>query len=531
MAGAVSPPTATVLIEGVEVAVDPRTGLFQTEVPLASDLYLNVDIRARVGELETRLAVPVFAGDDPLDRDPGGVSFRLTPEALSPILSLSFDAGLLNAALSELSLSLPTVREDWIELLPQGLTLPRLGFGVGLGDSGIDVTITLDDLIVEYLLRLRVDDEWLEGPLDLVYRQSTLVATAAPALDDKEALSLVVGPPVFELDDAIVRIAGFDSALLSEVADVLGDILLEPIGEVLGSILLSGFSNIPLGGPFDFETDLFGTPLRARLAEIYGDSEGFAGTLAIGIDEEPTKPVTVPVPPAAFDLAPVDLAIGLDESLLHRMILGSGFVDTYTQDLRFDGVVGEKLFGQGAREILGGSGLPDEVDGYCVKVDPAGGNPTPEGAPAIVSRLQDGISPLGVILIPDLRVEIATVQDDECVPWLQATLSAEVELNVTTGTVLEFDLQYGDGAVLSYATSAQWVEDRVLGDVEDYLDDLIGLLGEAPSFDLADLVAGLDPADSPLGALELEIVGSEPMRDASGAQVEGVYSVLAVLAD
>lgn len=532
VSGTVSPLVATVRVDDLLVDVDQATGHFEADVDFAGARYHNVDVQAAHGPHVARTRVPVFDGGDPIDQWPGGVTLRLTPEGMARLgenLGTIVDSTGWDTTLAG---SLPAIETDAFSLVPVGITHSPTVVELLPAVDGIDTRVAFRDVVIGYTLGVDLFGTWFEAPVDVGFGRIAVGAIATPDVDDAGMLSLSLGEAIVDMDDPTIEIAGFDGWILSLLIGLVSDALIEPIGELLVDLVLGGIGTLPLGGPYAFQTDLMGTTVDAKLTDAYGDLKGVGAGIGVGFDEAvPDGPLAVPAPPGWYDAEPVHAALGLHEALLQRVVIEADLASMLTQDIQLPGVMGE-LLGAGVRALPGGEGLPSTSEGFCLKLDPVGSSPT--GEIAEVARLQTGVAPLAVIYIPDLRVNVATMQSGTCVPWLEANLPAEVGLAVTSGTKVGLDLRFGHGAVLSYATPSPWDEDEVVDALAGWIGGLVGLLGGSFSFDLADLAGlggggGTDPLGGALGDIQPQIVGSDPILDEAGEPIPGLYAVQLVL--
>ena len=81
---------------------------------------------------------------------------------------------------------------------------------------------------------------------------------------------------------------------------------------------------LELGGPIDVQTDLMGTPLNIKLAEVYGEVEGLGLGLGVGLGEPaPGAPLPMWAPVESGKVADeTHLLLALHEGLIQGMIGG-----------------------------------------------------------------------------------------------------------------------------------------------------------------------------------------------------------------
>ncbi|MBT3220733.1 MAG: hypothetical protein HN348_16725 [Proteobacteria bacterium] len=504
--GTVSHPAAAVYVEGLQVPVD-RNGAFSVQVPI-DHAYFNVDVEADlVGQLERR-RVPVFDRHDPMETWPGGLTARLTPDGLEK-LGEGFGVMIDDLAWSQgLGDILPDIDTGFLVLKPSGVSHDPTVVVLEPAEDGIDLAIGLREITID--MNLTIGD-WA-APISIGYEEINIGALAVPTIDAAGIISFDLTESTVEMSDGIVEIDNVDQALFGLVLDGIG-LLTGGIGELLGDLIVGAIGGIPLGGPIAFDTDLMGTAISIRLAELYGDLDGLGAGLGLGIDEPASLgPLEMPTPGA---LRRTDLALGIHEGLF-QFFLGSELLDMLTQNIELGGIFGEVL-GVAILALPGGDSAPD-VDGWCVSFAPG---------EARVARLQEGTEPLAVVYLPDLLLNVGYQQGSTyCEPWLEASLALELGLGVKEGTALDLEIEVPDGAVLYYGAE-YYEEEEVVEALGGFLDSVMGLVGSQFQFDLADII---DPSalgtDIPgLENISPEIVGSTKLLDEDGEHPEGVYAI------
>jgi len=488
--GQVTDPRARVWVEGREANVG-TDGSFQVELPVDGP-YRIVDVEAANPESHLRERRPVFSGFDPMETWPGGVSLRFTPRGLDHI------GETLGQTLDGLEI---------FEALASGV-------GATVTHAPTDVTLTPDETGIALLATVRdlsFDlgiDVFGFGDLSLGFEELALGATLLPEVDDQGLIVLSVTDTTVVMGDPILELGMLDPQIIE---DLLGG-LTGGLGALLDGVLdgVLGLTGIPLGGPFDVETDLLGTSVSMRLDEVYTDDDGLAVVLGMALDEGET-PVTVVPAPSWIGLGPADLTVGVHEGLF-QLLLTSEILDLLDQDLDLGGVLGTVL-GVTIESLPGGYMAPENT-GWCLGIDPG---------EARVARLQSGTDPLAKLYLPDLRFEVGyNTATTRCSPWLDASVALEIGFALQDGSELALDLQVAEGVVHHYASTGNWTEDEVIEGLGGLLEGVLGLLGGQLAFDLDDLLGGA-LGGGLLGESSLSLVDAQPLHDPSGQHIEGLY--------
>jgi hypothetical protein len=500
--GTVTPVTAFLSVNGVVTHPDEE-GNFTAELPF-DDRAVVVDVVAAYGGERLREVIPVFDGQDPRSGDPGAIAGLLTPtglDALEPMVADLVDS----LGWEDLLFSvLPTLDTDYVDLTPIGLTSNGAVADLAPAEDSVSLTVALTD--VTLLTDVTVLDAYT-FELGISLGTIGFGAHATPWVDDDGMIGFTLSDAIVDIGDIGISVEGF------EIPEFITDLLLDPVaslvsllGDSLGDLLLEQVDDLVLGGPFAFDLDLLGTPLSARLVEVGADLTGVGLGLTVGYgdpaaDEMPDIPALDVETPAGREY---ELGLSVHEGMLNVLIdeTLAGFLDI---DLRLEGEYGE-LLGSGIASLDGGEDIPDEANGYCLGL---------HVGEARVVRLVEGTGqPLARAYLPDLQVDIDTVQGSDCVDWLDASVFAVLDLSLD-GTEVSADLDVRDVAVLSYGA-----DDYDLASVETQLgavvESLAGLLGGQLSFDLGDALGdlgGLGISFSP------EVVSIEPLDD------QGLYGI------
>jgi len=488
--GQVTDPGARVWVEGRAVNVG-TDGSFHVELPVDGP-YRIVDVEAANAKSHLRERLPVFSGRDPMETWPGGLSLRFTPRGLDHI------GETLGQTLDDLQL---------FEALASGI-------GATVSHDPTEVTLTSDDTGIALLATVRElsfalgFDLFGLGDLTLGFDELALGATLHPDVDAQGIIVLSVADTTVVVGDPILELGLLDPQIIE---DLLGG-LTGGLGDLLDGLLdgVLGATGIPLGGPFDVETDLMGTSLSMRLDEVFTDSDGLALLLGMALGET-EAPLTVVPAPSWIGLGPSDLTVGVHEGLF-QLLLTSELLDLLDQDLDLGGVLGTVL-GVTIESLPGGYMAPENT-GWCLSIDPG---------QARVARLQSGTDPLAKLYIPDMRFEVGYhTATTHCSPWLDASVALEIGFALENGTELGLDLAVAEGVVHRYESTGNWTEDEVIDGLGGLLEGVLGLVGGQLAFDLDDLLGGTLEGGL-LGDSQLTLVDAQPLQDASGQHIEGLY--------
>lgn len=508
VAGTVWPRQARVTVEGEAVELD-EAGAFTVRVPVGH-AWRNIDVEASLDTQVARERVPVFSGHDPRETWPGGMTGRLLPAGLTKLgenLGAAIDA---SGWAEQIAAALPSVETDVVDIVPVGVTHEPTVVELTPAEEGIEAAVTLNDLVVEYELRI----DWLgySTTMSAGWGQVAIGGLLVPSLDEDRVVWLTMTEARIDLDEAEVQFGAIDSWIIEWIVDGLNDLIVEPLGELLLDWVLAEYGVIEVGGPFAFESDLLGTPVAAALFDLYGDLEGLGLEVGIGLGEPaPTDALSIPTPdistPGAAD---AHLALAVHEGLFH-LLVGDVLLGYLSQDLDLAGSYGD-LIGNGIVALPGGDQAP-EADGWCLSLDPGS---------AHVTRLQEGVDPLAVVYLPDFVVNVGTMQGTTCEDWLVASLAVEIGLTLD-GTALDLDLEVPEGVVLYYG--AEGVDEaEVIEGLGSWVSGMMGLLGGMLDLDLGDLLGGIDSGGL-LGELSPRVIESAKMIDENGEWPEGLYAL------
>jgi hypothetical protein len=504
--GVVSPVDAQVLVNGVRADVDAE-GNFSASLlwgfeATATDRAFVVDVKAYDPDESARALVPVFDGNDPRDTDPGAVNGLLTPtglDALEPTVADMIDSlGLWD----QLSSALPSVDTDYLDVTPTGITSTGTSADLAPAEDAVTLLVTFHDVILN--ADIAVLDTYT-FPVAIGLGEVTLGANAIPGLSEDYMLTLA-------LTDAQADITGTSLSFGDyEVPDWLMALLADPIaslvadlGGYLASYALDALGTIELGGPFDFSTDLLGTQLAARLAQVDATIDGVALGVTISTEGDAASEMPALTPLTAQTPAGLDYQLGfaLHEGLFNTLI-DSTVADFLDIEMQLEGEYAD-LLGAGIAGLPGGYDIPDDSDGYCIGF---------HAGDARVVRMTGGIgAPLAQLWLPDMQIDIQTIQGGSCTDWLEASVFAIVDVGLN-GTELNLDFNVGHAIVLHYGAYDQDPTidlDEVGEELGSVVSGFAGLALSQANFDLGDLLAGLDG----LGlTIDPEIVSVEPLDE------------------
>ena len=512
--GTVIPASAELRVED-EVAEVNEDGTFAVEVPL-DHAYRNLDVLARSGDDEQTWRTPVFSGAPPAETWTGGATARLLPDGLDrlgPVIGAVID----DAGWSEgLEAGLPSVQSDYLSLTPDGLSHDATDVILAPADQGVDVTATLNGLSLSYELLVTLGGSW-SFPIVFGFDEVTLSALAIPTLDESGIIWLSLSDAAVDLGEADMEFGILEGWIVEWLLDVANDYITEPLADWLLSYVLDSYGTLEVGGPFATEFDLLGTGVAIDLADLWADGEGPAAILAMDLDGAVAADPLLMAAPVDADVGDADVALAVHEALMDVLITDTA-LDLLEQEIQLGGTFGA-VIGTAMEALPGGGDIPDN-DGWCVSLEPG---------TAHVVRFQEGVEPLAVLYLPDLRFDVEVEIDGSCEEWLEASLAVEAGLAVEDGTALGFDVQVPEGVVLEYETTDEWQEAEVIEGIAGLIGSLITLAGGFVDLDLADLLGGLGDGLLPEGTLELAVVDCQPMVDENGDPIEGLYAVAARL--
>jgi hypothetical protein len=510
--GKVHPDDAVVRVEGVELS-DLSHGAFRTAVSIDHP-YRIVDIEAWHGDQYLRRRIPVFSGHDPADTWPDGVTGRLLPAGLD-VLGAQL-GGMIDATgwSDTISSVMPTYESDFISFYSTGAQHDPTVVVLDATAGGIDVGVAINNLVLGYEVVVDIYGYIISSDISFGYGLIGITALATPWIDEDGVVWIELSETAISLDEPDAEFGDLEGWVVEWILDLLNDYVSEPLGEWLLDFVLSEYGTFELGGPFAFEQDLMGTMLAAELYDLTGDEQGLALGLGVAIDEE--LPATSPAiaVPGLDDAPDAQVAIGLHEGLLDLMI-GDTLLGMLDQGMDLGGFMGD-MVGNIMENLPGGEDIPDN-DGWCFSIEPGD---------AYVVRMHEGIDPLAVLYLPDLQVDVETMQGSSCESWLEASLAVELGLGVSDdGTIIGVDLEVVEGAVLDYRAEPGWDEAEVVEGLGGFLESILSLMGGMIEINLADLLGGSTDLLGMGIAVEPRIVDSVVLADDDGTWTEGLYAV------
>lgn len=501
--GVVTPATAYVNVNGTIAYPDPD-GRFTAELPF-DDRAVVVDVTAKANGESLREIVPVFDGEDPRAADPGAISGLLTPtglDALEPTVadlvdSLGWEDQILAA--------LPAIDTDYVDLTPKSVTSGGAVADLAPGFDSIQLAVALTD--VTLLTDVTIVDTYT-FELGVALGTIQFGAHATPWIDGDGMLGLSLSDAIVDISDFTFYVEGW------EIPTWITDLLMDPIsdlvsslGEGIGDLLLEQVGELPIGGPFAFDLDLLGTQLSARLVEVDAGNEGVSlgATVGYGEDAADAMPEVALLGTETPSGKAYQLGAAVHEGMFNVLLdeTLAGFLDI---DLQLEGEYGE-LLGSGIAALDGGDEIPAEANGYCLGLE--------VGEARVIRMVEGEGQPLARAYLPDLRVDIDTIQGSDCVDWLDASVFAVIDLNLD-GTEVAADLNVRDVAVLQYGAT-EYDQEAVETQLGGVVAGFAGLLGGQLSFDLGDALGdfgGLGIGLSP------EVVSIEKLDDAG---LYGIY--------
>jgi hypothetical protein len=517
--GHVSPATARLWVEGVEVPV-AADGAFAANVGVPDPTRV-IDVQAWLPSTADEdqfewLRIPVFDRHDPRDTWIGGLGLRFTDEGLAE-LGQRLEGTVDGLAVEQQLLALiPAIDTTTFAITPRGARARPSQVSLTPSEAGVAMAVRLRDLELFAEISATIGFE-IRVPLRVNIPSIDIGATIKPGASTAGQLTLDVTDPVVSIPDIEVDANGLDLGLLDLLAGLVAGAI-DGAGGFIGDLVVGAIPEVPLG-TFAFTTDLLGTPLSVKLAQVATDTDGVGLGLQIGTTANlPDRAFSLPLPVPPIPGRRTDAVLVAHEGLLEPL-LDSDLFSFLEQSLDVSGIFGQFL--GAAISGIPGADDTEDIDGWCVTMSP--------GA-ARVARFNPDLSRLAVIHIPDLRLIIEADRGSGCRDWLDASLSLEARLGLQEGTKLGLDLAVVDGAVLAF-DSEGYDPDEVVGALGGLVNTLTSLVGGTLSFDLADLLGGLGGASdptNPLGALtavQPKLLEATPLVDADGAPKEGALAI------
>lgn len=513
--GTVTPTNAVLEVEGERVYPNPD-GSFSVDVPV-DYAYRNIDVHAAIGTEEASHRVPVFSGDDPSLTWPDGVALRLLPAGMQRLGG--FVGSIIDGTgwADQLSALLPSYEGDLFQIRSQGITHDPTIVDLESLDGEIGTKVALSNIKLAYTAG--VDAFGIATELSIAFSEIGIDATLEPWIDGDGVLWLGLQNPSLTLGEADIQLGPLDGWLTELIIDWVNDFVLEPIADLLLGFVIDQFGELEVGGPLEGELDLLGTPLSYALADLYQEDLGLGVDLGIGIgNPAPQDSLGIAVPDESTPgTEAADAAVSLHEGIL-QVAIGDLLFDLIDNEL--DAVLGiaGPLLGNLVTGLPGGDQAPEDAQ-WCFEFEPGD---------AYVARMHEGTEPLGSIYLPDFVITAGTEQGAVCSTWLSVSMATEVDLVVTDGSKLGFDISMPEGAVLEYDAVGVNHDEVVAAFGSGLAGTLSPLLGSF-SIDLADILGGLGGSEGPLGDiasnLDIEIQDSRRFTEGPGAEDPSLYAV------
>lgn len=512
--GSVSPPVATLRIEGERVRV-AKDGTFEVTLPV-DHAYRIVDISATLDGQRLEERLPVFRGNDPLLTWPGAITGRLLPagldklgEALGALVDGIGWADSINGVLPEFSDS-----NGNFAITPIGIIHEPTVVELESADGFLEAVFTLNDVTLNYDIDVPIIG--LQETFTIGYERVAIGGTLIPELDEDGIITLTMTDAVIDLGDPIFSLGFLQGWLFDLVVGAVNDWIVEPLGELLLTFVLDQIGTIEVGGPFAFEFDLLGTPLEVALTRLATELDGLGLELGVGIGEPaPSGSLGMALPGLGTPYSSgAQATLAVHEGIL-QLLMADALLPYLNTGLQLGGQFGD-IIGAGITGLPGGDQAP-AGDGWCLSLD---------AGDAYVARMQEGQGVLGTVYLPDFVFDAGIQNGGNCDTWLKASLAVELGLLLEDGTKLGLDLAVPEGKILEYGATG-YEEAEVIDGLGTYLGTAIGLVaGGLLDFDLADLLGGLGgDGGLSLGELEPEVVGSAPLLNEDGSWTEGLYAV------
>ncbi len=514
--GTVSPTNAVLEVEGERVYPN-ADGTFRVEVPV-DYAYRNLDVKATLRSQEASWRTPVFRGEDPSLTWPGGITMRLLPQGMARmgtfVGQIIDDTGWDN----EIAAMLPAYEGDIFQVRPVGVFHDPTEVELYPMDEVIGAGVALYNIKLEY----EVAVDWLgfTTELSVAFSEVAIDAELAPWLDGDGVLWLGLAEPDITLGEADIVIGPLEGWIAELVIDWVNDYLLEPLADLILGYAIDQFSELEVGGPLAADIDLLGTPLSIALSELFTETLGIGAEVGIGIGSPaPAAGLGIVIPDETTPgTENADAVVALHEGLL-QVAIGDLLFDLLDTQLDSVLALAGGLLGNIFTSLPGGDQVPDDAE-WCFAIEPGD---------AYVARMHEGTSPLGSIYLPDFVIDAGIKNGAACNTWLKASMATEIDLVVSDGSKLGFDISMPEGALLEYG--AEDVDDEAV--VTALGDGFAGTLSPLLSsfeVDLADMLGGgaADPAD-PLSLitsnLDIQIQESRRFDTGPAAADESLYAV------
>ncbi|MFM2163494.1 MAG: Glucodextranase, domain [Pseudomonadota bacterium] len=507
--GRVSAAETVLFVEGERVRADDD-GSFSVAVPV-DHAYRFIDVTADLYGQHEEARILVWDGTDPRLSWTNGLTVKLTESGLSglaTVLGATLDAALAPDAIAA---AFPPIDLGGTTLALTEVTRDPIAVDLVPSSAGITASIGITNLVFVLETSGDVFGVPFSIPATLTFPTIAVDLPVVPSVDPTGALALAFGDPVIGFDPPEVAIGALGFGWLADLIAGAVD-----LGQLLTDLLagtLSDLQDLTLGAPLDLEFDLLGTTLALKTNGLVTDASGVALSLGVGLDEPaPSTAGETPYPTGDFADGPADVSVAVHEALL-QVLLDSDLLALLDLDLQLPGFVGNIV-----KTLPGGDQAPDAY-GWCIGLDPGD---------LKLARFTSGEA-LVAIYLPEAELRFGTFEQGEstCTDWLVASLALEVGVEVTEGTSVNLAIAAPEGKLLAYGANVD-DEEAVVAQLGTTLSGLLGLLGGVTSFDLADLLgagdllAGLGLPD---GTVDLAIRSAQPMTDAAGLPVDGLWEV------
>jgi hypothetical protein len=514
--GTVSPNNAVLEVEGERVYPN-ADGSFSVEVPV-DYAYRNLDVRASLRSQEETWRTPVFRGEDPSLTWPGGVTVRLLPQGMTRLGAFVGEIIDGTGWSDQISAVLPGYESDIFQVRPIGVFHDPTLVVLEPADEVITAGVTLNNLKLEY--EVAVDWLGLSTELSIAFAEVAIDAQLSPWLDGDGILWLGLDNPSVSLGEADVVLGPLDGWIAELVIDWVSDFVLEPLADLVLGFVIDEFSELEVGGPLAGEFDLLGTPLSVALSQIYTEALGLGAEIGIGIGSPaPVSSLGIVIPDETTPgTENADAAAALHEGLL-QVAIGDLIFDLFDTQLESILGIAGPLLGNIFTSLPGGEQAPAGAE-WCFSFEPGD---------AYVARMHEGTAPLGTIYLPDFIIDAGIQEGGTCTTWLKASMATEIDLQVTDGSKIGFDISMPEGAVLEYGAEDYDSDEVATALGQGFAGTLSPLLGSF-SIDLADLLAGAggdpeDPLSSITSSLNIQIQDSRRFTEGPGAEDESLYAV------
>jgi hypothetical protein len=511
--GRVSAPETVLFVEGERVRADDDGG-FSVAVPV-DHAYRFIDVTADLYGQHEEARILVWDGTDPRLSWTNGLTIRLTEtglEGVATVLGATLDTALAPEAIAA---AFPSIDLGGTVIAVTEVTRDPIVVDLVPSTAGLTASIGITNLVFVLETSGELFGVPFAIPATLTFPTIAVELPVVPSVDPTGALALAFGDPVIAFDPPEVAIGALGFGWLADLIASAVD-----LGQLLTDLLagtLSDLEDLTLGAPLDLELDLLGTTVALKTNGLVTDDAGVALSFGVGLDESaPSTPGETPYPTGDFADGPADVSLAVHEALL-QVLLDSDLLALLDLDLQLPGFIAG-FVANIVKTLPGGDQAPDAY-GWCIGLKPGD---------LKLARFSDGDALVGIYL-PEAELRFGTFEEGEstCTDWLVANLALEVGVKVAAGTEVTLAIAAPEGQLVSYGADVE-DEDAVIAQLGGTLSGLLGLLGGVTSFDLADLLGAGDLLTGlglPEGTVDLAIRSAQPMTDASGAPIDGLWEV------